>query len=165
MSESIDALLTLAEVGIGLAGFAGIVVALTKREAPLTSAHVLLVRELILNSLAVVLLALLPAGLALLGSHGAGVWRGVSSLHAVLIVLVAWPSLVLQVRGIPAEQRDPVTYLVSGVLGATAVVLQFLNASALLFPPSGGVYFFGVCVGPLAIGAVHFVRVLFARLL
>jgi hypothetical protein len=164
MPDSSDPFLTLAEVGIGLAGFAGIVVALTKRVAPLTSGEAVLVRELILNSLAVVLLALLPVGLVLLGSQGAGVWRGLSAFHAALIVLVAWPSLALQVRRVPSHQRDPTTYLVIVAVGALAVALQFLNASTLLFSPSAGVYFFGVCVGPLAIGTIHFARVLFARL-
>jgi hypothetical protein len=64
-----DAFLTLAEIGVGLAGFAGIALALTRRDAPLTSGQAIFVRELILNSLAVVFLALLPVGLNLLASQ------------------------------------------------------------------------------------------------
>jgi len=165
MPDPIGAFLTLAEVGIGLTGFAGIVLALTRHDAPLSSGHAVLVRELILNSLAVVLLALLPVGLMLLELRSSSIWRGSSAFHAALIFFVAWPSLATQVRALAPDQRDPITYLVIVALGSAAVVCQCLNSSAILFEPSVGVYFFGVCVGPLAIGAIHFARVLFSRLL
>ncbi len=60
MPDLPDAFLTLAEIGVGLAGFSGIALALTRRDAPLTPAQAVFVRELILNSLAVIFLALFP---------------------------------------------------------------------------------------------------------
>jgi hypothetical protein len=159
-----DAFLTLAEIGVGLAGFAGIALALTRRDAPLTSGQAIFVRELILNSLAVIFLALLPVGLSLLELHGQSVWRTLSGLHTAIIVLVAWPSLFMQLRRVEVIERDPIIRLAILPLQLATAAVQFLNLTGVFFAPSGGVYFLGIC-GPLAIGAVHFARLLFARLL
>jgi hypothetical protein len=164
MPDLPDAFLTLAEIGVGLAGFSGIALALTRRDAPLTPAQAVFVRELILNSLAVIFLALLPVGLGLIEMQGSTVWRSLSGLHAAIVILVAWPSLYLQVRRVEFADRDPIIYAVIVALQAATVVVQLLNCAGTFFTPSGGVYFFGV-LGPLAIGAIHFARLLFARLL
>ena len=88
------------------------------------------------------------------------VWQILSSFHAALIVFGAWPSLFFQVRGIRREDRDLLTYTPALALGALTVAVQVLNASGLT-EPSGGLYFSGLCAGPLAIAAVHFARLLF----
>jgi hypothetical protein len=159
-----DAFLTLAEIGVGLAGFSGIALALTRRDSSLTPAQAVFVRELILNSLAVIFLALLPVGLDLIGGQGLSMWRGLSALHAALIIFVAWPSLFLQVRRVEPRDRDPIIYAIIVAIQLVTVVLQLLNVTGAVFSPSGGVYFFGI-LGPLAIGAIHFARLLFSRLL
>jgi hypothetical protein len=164
MPELSDAFLTLAEIGVGLAGFSSIALALTRRDAPLTPAQAIYVRELILNSLAVIFMALLPVGLILVGIPDSIIWRGLSAFHAALIVFVAWPVLLLQVRGIEVGDRDQAIYVVVLAVQLATVVLQSLNFSGILFSPSGGVYFFSL-LGPLAIGTIHFARLLFSRLL
>ena len=85
MPDLSDAFLTLSEVGIGLAGFSGIALALTRRDAPLSPGQAVFVRELIFNSLAVIFLALLPVGLNLIELQSPGTWRGLSGLHAIVI--------------------------------------------------------------------------------
>lgn len=122
------------------------------------------VRELILNSLAVIFLALLPVGLNLIEQQGPSVWRALSGLHSALIIFVAWPSLFLQVQRVESGDRDPVVYAIVVAIQLATAVLQLLNVAGALFTPSGGVYFFGI-LGPLAIGAIHFARLLFSRLL
>jgi hypothetical protein len=159
-----DAFLTLAEIGVGLAGFAGIALALTRRDAPLTPGQAIFVRELILNSLAVIFLALLPVSLGLLELQGQTVWRTLSGLHFAIIVLVAWPSLFIQVRRVELTERDPIIRIAILPIQMATAAVQFLNLTGVFFAPSGGVYFLGICA-PLAVGAVHFARLLFARLL
>lgn len=159
-----DAFLTLAELGVGLAGFSGIALALTRRNASLTPGQALFVRELILNSLAVIFLALLPVGLHLVEQGTETSWRSLSGFHAALIVGVAWPSLFVQVRRLEPSDRDPAVYVVTVLIQSMTAVLQLLNSTGILFAASGGVYFIGL-IGPLAIGAIHFARLLFARLL
>ena len=111
-----------------------------------------------------IFLALLPVGLSLIDQRGPSLWRGLSGLHAALIIFVAWPSLFHQLRRVDAADRDSILFGIIVALQVVTVTLQLLNVAGVLFTPSGGVYFFGIC-GPLAIGAIHFARLLFARLL
>ncbi len=79
-SEAIGALLTLAEIGIGLVGFAGLVLAVTRRQSKMSRGDVIQLRELVRAGLGAVALALLPVGALLVGATGPSLWRWFSGL-------------------------------------------------------------------------------------
>jgi hypothetical protein len=161
--EPFDAFLTLAEVGVGLAGFAGIALALTRRDAPLTAGQVVFVRELILNGLAVIFLALAPVGATLMWEPSASMWGRLSALHALLVVLVAWPSLYLQMRAVPSGEIPGRVLILVVTLQGLVVAVQSVNATSFCSAAGPGLYFLGLC-GALGIAAIHFARLLFDRL-
>ena len=48
------------------------------------------------------------------------------------------------------------------VLLIASILAGLVNATAILFPPQAGVYFFAV-LGPLVMGAIIFLRMVFVR--
>lgn len=159
-----DALLTLAEVAVGLVGFTGIVLALTRGDTAVSASEALQLKELIRGGLAGVGLALLPVGAELAGAGGPALWRTVSAAHVVLVLVGPWFILTRQIRGLPAAERDAALYFCNFVVAPLVVLFQLGNALGWPFPPNAGVYFYGVC-GTLVNTSVLFGRLLFKRLL
>lgn len=162
-SDAVAAFLTLAEVGVGFVGFAGIVLAITRPSQPLSPGQALQVREVIRTGLAAVALALFPTGVAFAGIHGPSLWRGLSAFH-VALTCVALVGVSREYDRLEPSQRDRPVFAVNYLLAATALAVQFLNATGWLFTPGPGAYFVGVLMA-LSISGVHFGRLLFSRLL
>ena len=78
-----DALLTLAEVALGIAGFAAIIVVLSPRSGSLTPGFLFLTRAMILNSLGVAGLALFPWVFAATAVSDVQVWRWSSGIYVL----------------------------------------------------------------------------------
>jgi hypothetical protein len=84
-----DVLLTLAEIGISVAGFAGVVTAFgTRRSGEWTLEDRLRFSFLLVLSLTVVFFSILPFPVAALHVDGPVVWRLVSGILAVWIVII-----------------------------------------------------------------------------
>lgn len=162
-SDAVTAFLTLAEVGVGFVGFAGIVLAITRPNLPLSPGQAVQVREVIRTGLAAVGLALLPTGVAFAGFHGPSLWRGLSAFH-VALTCAALIGVTREYRQLEVSERDVPVFAVNYALAASALLLQFLNATGWVFVPGPGAYFAGVVLA-LSISGVHFGRLLFARLL
>jgi len=74
---------TLAEIALGLAGFSGVVVAVSDRPVQHERSDSLRILSLLTLSLGGLVLALLPSGLALAEVSWATIWRGGSAAAAV----------------------------------------------------------------------------------
>lgn len=88
-----EALSTIAEVGLGLAGFTGILAALGRSSATFSRPEVLRLLLLLVSSLGAVFLALFPFALHESGVSGAACWRLSSA------VLAAFTSISLAYLG------------------------------------------------------------------
>lgn len=163
-SASSEALLTLAEVAVGLVGFTGIVLALTRRDSPVPPGELLQLKELIRGGLAGVGLALLPAGAELAGFSGPGLWRTLSGLHMALIVVGPWVLVTRAIVALPASERDTVLYVCTYGIASAVFAVQLANVVGRPLQPSAGLYYYGVC-GTLVTTSIYFGRLLFTRLL
>jgi len=135
----VEAFMGLAQLGLGLAGFSGIALALATPEHEFGQSDRVLVRFLLLHSLGVAGLAVLPVAGGMLGASAGLIWRASSAIHVACALAVFWP-----VFG-PRAFLSPPSFLWSMRLNVlVCFVLQLLNATGWLFSPSGGVYFLAV---------------------
>ena len=135
----VEAFMGLAELGLGLAGFSGIALALATRQREFQRSDRALVGFLLLNSLGVAGLAVLPVAGGMLELPPALIWRASSGFHAACNLVVFWPFFG------PHAPLSPPIFLWSMRLNWFVVfLLQLLNAAGWLFEPSAGVYFLSV---------------------
>lgn len=159
-----EALSTIAEIGLGLAGFTGILVALARTPEPFGRPEVLRLLLLIVSSLGATFLALLPFALHESGVGESACWRFSSGL------LAAFTSTSLAVLGyqIQRHRREfgelfsrAVFAIVSA--GTVAIVaLQAGNVFAVGGTPRVGPYLFGL-LWLLLVASIQFARILFIR--
>ena len=122
-----DMVLTSAiEVGIAIAGFTGIVIALSKRDAG-ADARALLVSILLLTSIGSVSFSFLPMLLSLAGLEDSTVWCVSSSAFLVYIAGV-FTYRSRQIGSVRPRSSAPV--MVGGSLFIAGVLLQIPNAFA-----------------------------------
>lgn len=159
-----EALSTIAEVGLGLAGFTGILVALGRTGAAFSRPEVLRLLLLLVSSFGAVFLALLPFALHESGVDDAACWRLSSA------ILAAFTSIALAYLGYQIQRhRAEFGELFSGTVfvvvttGSIAiVVLQVGNVVGLGARPRSGPYVFGL-LWLLFIASLQFARILFVR--
>lgn len=163
-SEAAGALLTLAEIGIGLVGFAGLILAVTRRTSSMSRIEVLQLQELVRAGLGAAALALVPVGAMLVGASGPALWRTASGIHVLIVAAGAFPMIAYELRRIPRAERAPTLPAVTYGLGSVCVLIQGANVVGWPFGVSPGPYFLGVLV-PLGVAALYFTRLLFSRLL
>jgi hypothetical protein len=155
---------SLAEFGIALAGFTGIVIIFGRRDGELHPADRFRILVALLPSLGGAFLALVPVGLDLAGLPASAVWR-VSSLMLVAAAVSDEVHGSIRLRRLSPEARAILSSRLTGFLRALrlfAVVAGVLNATGILFDPQPGAYFFAILC-PLLMGAVVFVRIVFVR--
>jgi hypothetical protein len=158
-----NALLTLAQVAIGLAGFATILVALSGKPHQWTPVDAFRIRNILAFSFQSVFLSLVPFVLAFFSLPEPAVWR--VSLLVIAITTLAGVLLVLSgVYRLPRHERAvlnaAVVSTVTAVLFAAAVG-ELLGAFGIL-RPAPGVFFLGLVV-LLGVSTVLVARFLFAR--
>jgi hypothetical protein len=159
-----EALSTIAEVGLGLAGFTGILVALGRSQTAFSKPEVLRLLLLLVSSLGATFLALLPFALHESGVGGPTCWRLSSAL------LAAFTSTSLAYLGYQIQRhRDEFGALFSGTVfvvvttGSLAIVaLQLVNAIGPGALPRSGPFVFGL-LWLLFIASLQFARILFVR--
>ncbi len=122
-----DMVLTSAiQVGIAIAGFTGIVIALSKRDADAKS-RALLVSILLLSSIGSVFFSFLPMLLSLAGLDAATVW-GASSVAFLLYIIAVIAYRWRQFGAVRPAASAPVVG--GGLLFAAAILLQIPNVLA-----------------------------------
>jgi hypothetical protein len=162
--EAFDTLLTLAEVSLGLAGFAGIVMVFGRGRGSLPPADSLRLAALVGASFATLFLSLIPIALSAVGVPEPELWQWSS---AIMVVLVAPAHVVgmLRIRRIADEMFEvtPVYLLGIGALLLLGnLIAQICNSLGVGSLPMFGVYLFGLILY-LGFAATQFARMLFVR--
>jgi hypothetical protein len=159
-----EALSTIAEVGLGLAGFTGILVALGRNRAAFSRPEVLRLLLLLVSSLGTVFLALLPFALHESGVGDAACWRLSSAILAAFtsISLVYLGYQIQRHRGEFGELFSSTVFVVVATGSLAIVVLQLGNAMGLGASPRSGPYLFGL-LWLLFVASLQFARILFVR--
>ena len=163
MSEH-ESLTSIAEFAIALAGFSGIVVALGKQPGRWAPADRVRLLNVLLYAFTAGFMAYLPMGLAHAGLAGSLLWR-VSSAGFLCVFLLGGVFITVNLRGLPDEVRillNPIVFWASVIFGIIVILAQLLNILGIGFQPQFTAYFLGLVL-TLLVGAIQFVRILFAR--
>ena len=158
-----DALSTIAEIALGLAGFSGVVVVLGRQPGAFTRVEAGRLVLLLVSSIGAMFLALLPLSLAPLELSDSLLWR-ISAATFTAFCLGYWLIGRSRVRIVRTHAPEVYSFAVSVFNYATvgtAVILQLvvLARPADLGP---GFYVLGL-LGLLLTATVQFVRMLFVR--
>jgi hypothetical protein len=162
MNET-EALVGLAELSVGLAGFAGIVAAL-RRGTSWHPADGVRMWVLLTISLGVSAVALVVAGLSLAAVDSDLPWRCGSALH-IAGAIVWLPFLVRRLSEVKAHWSivlRPFFFALAGALGTIALLAQLSNAVGWPYRPSSAVFFLSLLV-PLGVSASTFADLLLVR--
>jgi hypothetical protein len=157
-----EALLAIAQIALGLAGFGGIFVAVGGRQESRTPADAYRLVLLQSTALSTLVLALLPVAFAGLGASDDTVWRLSSALLAVLIAAILANSQRLR-RPHEAEIRIGEQRAVARAIWVSSVALlaaQIPNALGSFGERAFGVFFLAL-VFLVAFGSYLFARMLF----
>lgn len=160
-----DALIIVAELALGIAGFSGVVVALGARPGIWPRVDRLRLAALLSFSLGALLIVLIALTLLALNFGDQTVWR-LSSLFmtilfaAILLSIVpgAW-SITRHTTGLKSSYSMAV-FIPSVLATAVSVVVQIMNVFGLFTEQAFGAMFSGLAVA-LTISGVNFVRLLF----
>ena len=142
--EASEELLTIAELGIGLAGFSGVVVAFN-RGGGLRSSDRFRFIGLFSSAISVVIVAFVPFGFHHAGQTGHALWMGSSAVQ-----LACWISifLLLGIRFRPQfdadEQLSSWVSVPLYVLSALIPILQFANLMGWPMEPGPLLYLAGL---------------------
>jgi len=158
-----NALLTLAQVAIGLAGFSAILVALSGKPHQWTPVDAFRIRNILAFSFQSVFLALTPFVLAFFSLPESTVWK----VSLLIIAMATFGDVLLVLSGVyrlsPSERavlKRVVVSTVTATLFATAAI-ELVAAFGILRPATG-VFFLGLVV-LLGVSTVLVARFLFAR--
>ena len=158
-----NALLTLAQVAIGLAGFSAILVALSGKPHLWTPVDAFRIRNILAFSFQSVFLSLVPFVLAFFSLPEPTVWK--ASLLILAMATLAGVLLVLSgvYRLSPSERAVLNAVVVSTVVAVLCLMAAVeLLAVFALVRPAPAVFFLGLVV-LLGISTVLMARFLFAR--
>ena len=162
-----DVLLTFAELGVGLGGFASIFLALTRRDGRLAPSDAYRVRWMLINSLGAAGLAVIPVTLHALGIEAPLLWRVASAAHVAMMLAGTLPAAFVQSRRLEKPERAQISSLVHGfgwAVAAAVFAAQGLNLVGWPASPAAGPYLLSTAL-MLILGGVHFIGLLFSRLL
>lgn len=158
-----SALLTFAEVAIGLAGFSAILVALSGRPHQWTPVDAFRIRNILAFSFQSVFLSLVPFALTFFLLPASTVWQA----SLLIISAATLGDVLLTLSGVyrlsPAERAVLNTWVVSTITALLCVMAAFeLLAAFGIVRPAEGVFFLGLIV-LLGVSTVLVGRFLFAR--
>lgn len=158
-----NALLTLAQVAIGLAGFSAILVALSGKPHQWTPVDAFRIRNILAFSFQSVFLSLVPFALAFFSLPESKVWK----VSLLIVALASLANVLLVLGGVYRMTRAERAVLNALVVSAVIAILVGTAAVELLAAfgavrPAPGVFFLGVLV-LLGISTVLVARFLFAR--
>ncbi len=162
MEES-DELLTIAELAVGLAGIAGLVVAFT-RQGRLSAIDRFRFIVLFSQALFVATLAFVPFGFHHAGRAGPALWSASSGVMVVLMVCSAWwVGVHLRPDSFSPEQRPPKLFFVV-IIGPATFNLLLQIANLVGWPMESGVlsYLVGLLIW-LSVPALLFAALVLFR--
>lgn len=161
--EHTEALLAIAQIALGLAGFGGVFVAvgrsLNEARQPADTYRLVL---LLSTALATLVLSLLPVALHALGLAAPALWRVSSALLAGLLATLLAVFQRWRQRHLEEIQRGEAATVakVIWVLATITVVAQASSAAGLIHAREAGVFLVGL-VFLVAFGSYLFARMLF----
>lgn len=157
------ALLTLAQVAIGLAGFSAILVALSGKPHQWTPVDAFRIRNILALSFQSVFLSLIPFVLAFFSLPESTVWK----VSLLIIAIATLGGVLLVLSGVYRLSR-PERAVLNAVVVSTVIAILLITAAVELFAafaifrPAPGVFFLGLVV-LLGVSTVLVARFLFAR--
>ena len=157
------ALLTLAQVAIGVAGFSAILVALSGKPHLWTPVDAFRIRNILAFSFQSVFLSLVPFMLAFFLVPESTVWKG----SLLILATATLGSVLLVLSGVFRLSRSERAVLNAVVVSTVVAVLCVMTAVELLavfgvVRPASAVFFLGLVV-LLGVSTVLVARFLFAR--
>ena len=160
-----DALLTLAEVALGIAGFVAIIVVLSPRSGSLAPGFLFLTRAMILNSLGVAGLALFPWVFTATGVSDVQVWRWSSGIYVLGALFVVFPLYIHEQRSLQLNRDAEVsrTLVAAWALAGIALFVHLANLSGWPFEPSFSAFYLGLLLA-LSVPAIVFIILVFKLL-
>lgn len=158
-----SALLTFAQVAIGLAGFSAILVALSGKPHQWTPVDAFRIRNILAFSFQSVFLSLIPFVLAFFSLPESTVWR----VSLLILAMATLAGVLLTLSGVYRLSPSERAVLKRVVVSTVTVILCVMAAVELLAAfgivgPASGVFFLGLVV-LLGVSAVLVARFLFAR--
>ena len=158
-----NALLAVAQVAIGLAGFSAILVALSGKPHQWTPVDAFRIRLILALSFQSVFLSLIPFVLAFFSLPESTVWK----VSPLIIAMATVADVLLVLSGVYRLSRPERAVLKSAVVSTVTAILVAMAALELLatfavIGPAPGMFFLGVVV-LLGISTVLVARFLFAR--
>jgi hypothetical protein len=160
--DQFEGLQTIAEVAVGIAGFGGIVVAITRGRQEWQSWDEIRIWGVLVPSISAVPLALLPLGLSSAGLASDALWR-VSSLAMIAVGLTSFLAFGLRFRSTLAQ--GPFHPVLGRFLAGGSVLnllCQASNAVGIGFRGSFSVYYFGL-LWLLIYSGLEFISLIFLR--
>jgi len=165
MPDPFEALFTVAEVGIALAGFSGVVAILGRRSAgEWSDPDWLRFAMLLAFSFGAVVFSFLPTLILALGASPPSTWAACSLLLALFLVLayVVVVRRVSQIGAAAASQFPRAAGLSVAVLSAPVLAILALNTLGIGFPRSFGPFFLGL-LWLVCLSGLQFYRLLRLR--
>ena len=155
---------SIAEVGIGLAGFSGIVVAFLHRKGNMTTLDRIRLGILLSAAFGAVFLALLPFGLLSVHLDGPMLWVTASAVHATVSAFQLAGLAVLTRRFFSSHRHifNLAILIPVFTLYLLNTVLQVINLSGVVWEPSLGPYYLGL-LWLIFHAGLQFARILFVR--
>ena len=159
-----ESLTTVAEIGIALAGFSGLVVVLRKNTGPLNEIEKFRMSVLLAAAFGAMFLALLPAALQHLGFTDDTLWRTSSAFLVIFSIafVIGWVmssrrffSVAREIFSVPAFSLMTFGHLIN-------LTLQLSVTLGLWEGRSAGIYLLGL-LWLLAHASQQFVRMLFIQ--
>lgn len=163
--DPFDALVLIAELSLGIAGFSGVVVALGSLPGSWPRVDRLRLAALLTTSLGAMFIALFSLLLVMLDIDVGVVWR-ISSLVLALLLTVVMIAIVPGAWSITRETAGLTSPYAIGVFIPTVVLViatalaGLANAAGMFGADAFGVYFGGLVV-LLLISGIQFVRLFF----
>ena len=162
--ESLESFTTIAEIGIALAGFSGLVVVLRKTTGALNAIEKYRMSVLLATAFGAMFLALLPGALQHLGLADDILWRTSSAFLTAFsfVFVLGWVLSSRRFFHVAREIFSVPAFSLMTVGHLTNLVLQLSVTLGLWGDGKPGVYFLGL-VWLLAHASQQFVRMLFIQ--
>jgi hypothetical protein len=156
-----EALYNIAEIAVGLAGFAGVVLAISRGREELVSYDAFRVFQLLANAISAMLLALVPIALYAAGVPMEDTWRASSGVMVLVTLGIGAGAFRF---GREVDPEDLHWAIGSVLIGGTSINLtcQTLNVLHVGFHGIFAVYYFGLFWFLTGAG-MSFVTLLFIR--
>jgi hypothetical protein len=161
--DAADQLLTLAEISVALAGFAGIIASFQiKRDSDVTRGRVISLAIIVYISLGGAFFATFPLLLMNFGLSDAGVWKWSSLLigtNQLIVAAFVW-------KNAPIARWEPLSkfiFISAFFLSGFLAICNLLNAASIIFERNFAV-FFAIYMFNLGIVCLNFARLMMTPL-